>query len=588
MHNLDSDSIHFDIFDKKNRYIYVRLVLILCILVLSGYAVYNIFKLGTKPTGYACFVTAALLIVDYIYIEVRGRLFNNLIISIIGFTLLCTEILFFKKDSVFAGKVWILLLPLIVFYTQSIGRSVIYITVSILILIINLIVKFSDNELVNRLNTSQLIVFVLLSFMTYIYARSARAKNIKIKEQLYTDYLTGLPNRNALLVDMEDGVYRTLALINMDNFKNVNNLYGTKVGDEFLKHIAYKLSSFISGNSKIRLYKMHADEFAICTITKKSNGVDRVFYNKLLFYLSEAIEINSVEIYPTFTIGLQQGVYNILEDADMALKRAKELKKNILLFDPTMDLLQEYKNNQESIKKLKQCLNKDKVMPLYQPIYSLDDNSIYKYEALVRIECDNCLNTPNMFLDISKQVKLYHLITKNMIDKTFTLFKECGLDFSLNLDYDDFSNEETITYLINKIVEYGLGHQITFEILESSEIDNVSKVIWFINIVKELGCKIAIDDFGSGYSNFNYLIKFRVDYVKIDASLIRNIDIDDSSKALTKSIVSFAKELNIKTIAEHVDRVEIYDFVKSIGIDYAQGFYLGRPEINLAGKLSVR
>jgi EAL domain-containing protein (putative c-di-GMP-specific phosphodiesterase class I) len=143
-------------------------------------------------------------------------------------------------------------------------------------------------------------------------------------------------------------------------------------------------------------------------------------------------------------------------------------------------------------------------------------------------------------------------------------------------------DKKVSSFILRRLNNTGNGHLVTFEIVESQEIESHIKVVNFIKKVKFLGCKIAIDDFGSGYSNFEQLLKLDIDYLKIDASLIKDIDTNRDSEIMTKSIISFAKEMGLKTIAEFVSTQSIFDKVKLLGVDYAQGYHIGKPS-NLQG-----
>ena len=132
--------------------------------------------------------------------------------------------------------------------------------------------------------------------------------------------------------------------------------------------------------------------------------------------------------------------------------------------------------------------------------------------------------------------------------------------------------------IIEKLNEYQLKDKIVFELIESEGIENYQEVIEFINEVKKTGAKISIDDFGTGYSNFEYIMKLKVDYIKIDASMIKDIDKNKNSQMVTETIIDFAKKMNVQTIAEFIHSQSVYEVVKELGIDYAQGYYFGKPE----------
>jgi EAL domain-containing protein (putative c-di-GMP-specific phosphodiesterase class I) len=143
---------------------------------------------------------------------------------------------------------------------------------------------------------------------------------------------------------------------------------------------------------------------------------------------------------------------------------------------------------------------------------------------------------------------------------------------------EDILNGETVIFLEDKIKETQVGNRIILEIVESEEIgDKVENLFAFIEKMKMLGCRIAIDDFGTGYSNFDYLIKLKADFVKIDGSLIKNLDKEKNSEALVELIVDFANKFNLKTIAEFVHNKDVLRVVKALGVQYSQGFYLAEP-----------
>jgi EAL domain-containing protein (putative c-di-GMP-specific phosphodiesterase class I) len=197
---------------------------------------------------------------------------------------------------------------------------------------------------------------------------------------------------------------------------------------------------------------------------------------------------------------------------------------------------------------------------------------------LVRLEDDDKLISPYFFLDISKKTKHYTNITKTMIKKTFEMFKDRDVEFSINLTIQDILNEQIKIYLFEMIESYNMGNRVIFEIVESESIQNFQDVINFINEVRYFGCKIAIDDFGTGYSNFEYLLKIKADYIKIDGSMIKNIDTDTDAQIVVSTIVDFAKKMGVKTIAEFVENEAIYNKIVELGVDYSQGYYFSTPK----------
>jgi len=164
-----------------------------------------------------------------------------------------------------------------------------------------------------------------------------------------------------------------------------------------------------------------------------------------------------------------------------------------------------------------------------------------------------------------------------MVRQTFEFFLDKDDDFSLNICLQDILNEKTIHYIYSLLEKYQVGNQVIFEFLETEKIENYPQVEGFIEKIRSFGCRIAVDDFGSGYANFDYLIRLDFDYLKIDSSLIKNICTDENSRIMVEAIVGFSRKLGLKTIAEYVHSEDVFEKVRSLGIDYSQGYYIGKP-----------
>jgi EAL domain-containing protein (putative c-di-GMP-specific phosphodiesterase class I) len=185
--------------------------------------------------------------------------------------------------------------------------------------------------------------------------------------------------------------------------------------------------------------------------------------------------------------------------------------------------------------------------------------------------------SPYWFLEHAKKSKLYDKLTRIMITKTFAVFENLDYEFSLNLTLPDIVSDETRTFLYNILEHSSASNRVVFEIVESEGIENFDEVTDFIKTVKQYGCKIAIDDFGTGYSNFNYLSKLDVDFIKIDGSLIKNINVDDDHLLTVESILFFAQRKGIQTIAEFVEDEAIFDRLQQLGVHYSQGYLFSIP-----------
>jgi diguanylate cyclase (GGDEF)-like protein len=406
-----------------------------------------------------------------------------------------------------------------------------------------------------------------------------------IEHQFYYDTLTKLKNRKSLQIDLDKKDNYLLMIINVDKFQQINNLYGDKIGDKILLIFKEKFLEFLPENTT--LYKLHADEFGIISHNNRNVKDFEELASNIISTLDK-YEFNVEEddsIYINLTIGIAYGTNLLLQNADMALKLAKKDKKHYLVYNEDMLSLSQYENRLTWTTRLNDAIANDKIVPLFQPIIDCKTNEIIKYEALMRIKTSNDdYIVPIHFLNISKENKLYFKLTLIMLEKTFETCRETDCIFSINLNHEDMKNETIVNYIIEQFQKYPIGNKIAFEILESEGIEDFKEVSDFIRKVKAYGATISIDDFGTGYSNFEYLMNLDFDYLKIDGSMIRNIDKDEKSQFVTKTIVDFAHRIGVKTVAEFVSSKTIYDKVKEMNIDYAQGYYLGEPSLNVLNK----
>ncbi len=431
-------------------------------------------------------------------------------------------------------------------------------------------------------------IFILLKKLKNINEHLEEQVDIqtkKLKATLIIDNLTLLPNRIQLLEDLEKTKHyksRHLALLNVNSFKDINDFYGHDIGDLVLKNIALTIHSLCDHKSS-SLYKLPSDEFAIFT-TKTMTEQHFVKLVKDIVKKLQEKKIDAFEhsIIISLSAGISSNRDSLLAKADMALKSAKYGVNNIVLYDESIDNTNDILENIHGIMLIKDAIAADRLVPFFQPIYHIGTKKIQKYEALVRIiEEDGTILPPYKFLDIAIKSKIYPQITKIMVTKTFDFFIDKEFEFSINLSIEDILNKKTTSFILKKLKEFPHPEKVVFEILESDKIDNYKGLKQFIVDIKEYGCKFAIDDFGSGYSNFSHLLELNIDYLKIDSSLVKFITSDENSKIITKTIIDFAATLGLETIAEYVEDKKSLDLLQEMGIDYVQGYYIGKPDIGL-------
>lgn len=415
---------------------------------------------------------------------------------------------------------------------------------------------------------------------------SVKEKNKELYFESLHDKLTGVANEKSFIKNFsETQEHAVLMCINICHFREINTIFGYEVGDYILKEFATRL---IENN--FECYRIHGDEFAIVSY-EKANYIEIDILANYIFNLisEEPFKIKDENIFLTIHMGISimnkendkllditEGLYN----ANYALKYAKDKNLQYALYNNEM-INNSYNYSYEWKKKIILAIKDDKIMTFYQPIINNMTLEMDKLETLIRMkdEVGNIVS-PFKFLTSAKKYGLYNHLTKFVITEALRTILTLNKEISINISIDDIRNISTMKLLEHELNNFPKDKtgKIVFELLESEGIENYDEVRDFISLVKSYGSKIAIDDFGSGYSNFSHIINLDIDFIKIDASLIKNIDKDRNSEFIVKLIVDFAKKTDIKTIAEFVHSKEVYDKVKELGIDYSQGYYFSEPK----------
>jgi len=434
------------------------------------------------------------------------------------------------------------------------------------------------DNLTEAINTMQEQIYKsYLSVKSELEARKKAEKSLAKHYQ--TDTLTHLGNRFKLFNDIEQTTHPAIAILDIDSFKEINDFYGHKIGDFVIVELSKRLFNYFSDEPIYEVYRLQGDQFGLLFRDYSSQDIFEQIVDTLIKDLTaKPIFFEQHEILIRITAGISVDTKNIFINADIALKLAKESKRNFITYSKDFNVTKEYKNNLDWSKKIKKALEEKRIVAFFQPLYNQHTKRIEKFEALVRmIDIDGKIISPFLFLEISKKAKLYSKITMIMIDATIKASQKYDYEFSINFTLEDILNQDLVNYFLKRVEDSSVGHKIVIEVVESEEIENFEEFQKFVKNIKKFGCKLAIDDFGTGYSNFEYLLKLDVDYLKIDGSLINEIDKNKNMRLIAETIVAFSKTAKIKTIAEFVYSKEIEDIVQEIGVDYSQGYYIGKP-----------
>jgi diguanylate cyclase (GGDEF)-like protein len=453
-----------------------------------------------------------------------------------------------------------------------------------------LLLKNTNDERLRYTLYIFMLAFLLILIAMYKLSKhdSETEKEISKKtEELYlktnTHILSGLPNRNKFFDDSYIYKFKQMALLNIDKFQKFNDVYGEEIGNIALKLTAEFLSSKFNDKNTV-LYHIGGDEFIVATqdSTKLNNTH---FIEKIEDILKMYKKENFVYEDKTFTFMMSAGLAfsgsnKMLAYADMALKDAKKRNVQMSIFNDDKELEISHKEDIEYHSKLLFALENKNIITYFQPIAPIQNSSLdIKYESLVRIiEEDGNAIPPFKFIDVAKQNRIYHKVTRAVVENTLNKVSKYKVPCSFNLSMEDIENNKTVEMLYEIFDDYNYNNLLTIELLETEELKDYNFVYDFCLKIRSYGIKIALDDFGAGYSNFSHVLNLPIDFIKIDASLISNIDRDVHSQIMVETIVSLAKKLNIYTIAEFVSSKEILDVVKRLDVDYAQGFYIGKPD----------
>ncbi|WP_226960541.1 EAL domain-containing protein [Sulfurimonas paralvinellae] len=406
----------------------------------------------------------------------------------------------------------------------------------------------------------------------------------KTKELEYRclhEYYTDLPNAIMLHQDLEKWKCGYMLLLDMSHFSVINKEYGKAFANHVIIRTARILEKHIHKNAK--LYKTESDRFAI--LLKESPLKEVYLYcdQIISFFDNHNIGIDDTELNITFNIGVDKiraDASDTLINCEYALDKSKELgSRHYEVFSARTTAFKDEKEAVKWLRLTRELIMEEKIEPYYQPIKDLKSGKVVKYEALARGIYKDEIVAPHFFVQQAEKLGLSTALTRLMINKSFAFFQDKTEEFSINLTERDLLEGYLIRFLTEKMKQYSIEpSRITFEILENITVTKNSKrITQKLNRLREIGFQVAIDDFGIENSNFSRLLEINIDFIKIDGIFIRDLKENEKNRMITRAIVNLAKTLGIKTVAEYVEDAEIYTLIKECGIDYAQGYFIGKP-----------
>ncbi len=427
---------------------------------------------------------------------------------------------------------------------------------------------------------------------------------IELQQQLENharfDHLTSLLNRREFEIRLNDllnykrrkNTQHVICFIDLDQFKIVNDSGGHHAGDYLLVEVASLLKSCVRNRDAIA--RLGGDEFAIllkeCSLDKAEKIAEKIL-SKIdgyrLNYEDRVYRVSaSVGLYE-FTSD-EKDIVQIMKNVDSACYLAKEQGRNrMVVYNQNNDHGEQRDRQVEIVAAIDRALDEDRFVIYAQPIEALaQDSRGHHYELLIRMLDDNNeIVAPGLFLPVAERYFKASRIDRWMIKNTFELlmrnrsFLAATDTISINLSGQSMTDDFLLNFIVEQLDKTLVrGDKICFEITETAAISNLERAEKFIFELGKYDCRFSLDDFGSGLSSFGYLRQLPVHYLKIDGSFVKNIHKDKVNLAMVKSIKEVGQVMGKKTIAEFVENDEIKNLLYGIGIDYAQGYGIARPQ----------
>ncbi len=433
--------------------------------------------------------------------------------------------------------------------------------------------------------------------------------NLKVMEarlqfSVSHDDLTGLANRRRLEQSLDLSLTQVrnfmstsaLFYIDLDSFKVLNDAEGHEAGDNLLVQVANTLRRYFRVNDT--LVRIGSDEFAVLvdntdetTVHKQAEGLKNLFdgysfeHHGHHYHLSASVGVKIIKHGEITTVG------EILSHANQACYTAKKRGRNrVHFYNPEDREMHTLRHSVEWAPRIRAALKEGHFLLEFQPIFALDSAEVTHYECLLRMRGEGgVLYYPKEFIPVAEAMGLIHQVDFWVVDHALDLLRSLpeNIAFAINLSGNVFLDEKLYPLVQNKLKQTGIDpERVVFEITETSAISNFEMTKRMVTSLRSLGCRFALDDFGAGFNSYSYLKHFPVDILKIDGGFITDLDNDPVDQLLVKSMIDIAHSLGKKTVAEFVERESTLELLRGYGVDFVQGYLVGKPQsgINTAKK----
>ena len=422
----------------------------------------------------------------------------------------------------------------------------------------------------------------------------------KLSYQAAHDTLTGLINRREFenrLVAALEGVHadprqtHALLYLDLDQFKVVNDTFGHTAGDELLRQIAEVVQANI--RSTDILARLGGDEFGIllerCSEERAMEVAEAIrgAVEAHRFTWKDAFTSARCSIGVVIVSSESEDIASIMSSADVACYSAKDMGRNQIHLYQDSDAAMRHEE-MKWVSRITSAVEEERLELFYQPIVGISEDSSERghYELLLRMRDENgALVNPDQFIPAAERYNLMSTLDRWVVRQALTKLADrnpeaevAHFTLAINLSGTSLSEDRFLEFVIDELKKHKLPKgAICFEITETAAISNLSRVIHFMQALRQLGCKFSLDDFGSGLSSFTYLKNLPVDYLKIDGQFIRHVAEDAVDESMVRAISQVGEAMGIATIAERVESKQVIEKLSELGIKFAQGYYIARP-----------
>lgn len=408
--------------------------------------------------------------------------------------------------------------------------------------------------------------------------------NLLINNTLF-DRVTRLPGQKVLRNHIDPLKNSLFSILKIVNFTDLGLIFGYELSDSVLSNVADYL---ISQSTKMgfTVYRLRGSEFGI--LKDYGEDLNSEDCSAFLENLSDRVNgqiVHWKDSHLTLNVILggtivNQGNQEYLSQADLAVNEGIECHIPVVLFSEQSTIRDTALNSMNHYSVLKNNLEGNTLETYFQPIIDSQNHEVIWYETLLRVKGkDGKMSSPVPYLNVAESTGLDRHISDFVLEQACKALKILKTHISINITFNDLRRPEFLENLIRCYPRHETGQgRLILEILERQELHTLDSCQRFLRKAKELGCLVAIDDFGSGYSNYSNVLEIPVDIIKIDGSLIQQIKTNEKARILVGNIVEFSRKLNIKVVAEYVDCPHIADYLTKFGVDFFQGWLYGKAE----------